>query len=137
MAELIPVLSLHVESNWHFAEPWVRQACEEGALIETPGSWKERCLARTAQLWLIRDQEQAVGAAITEIYDTPKGLTCAVPAVSAVSLEHALVPLFDTIEQWARAEGCARMEGFGRLGWVRALRPHGWRPVSAVIEKDI
>ena len=37
--------------------------------------WKERCLARTAQLWLIRDQEQAVGAAITEIYDTPKGLT--------------------------------------------------------------
>jgi hypothetical protein len=115
----------------------VRSAVEEGALVETVESYKARCLDRSAQLWLIRDHDQVSGAAITEVYDTIKGLTCAVPVVAAVSMEEAIVPVLDAIERWARAEGCVRLEGFGRQGWVRALKPYGWRPLSVVIEKDI
>jgi hypothetical protein len=134
---LDPVPSPDVEEHWHFAAPWVESAVREGALVETADTYKGRCLDRTAQLWLIRDQDQTVGACISEIYDTPKGLTCAVPICAAVSLDDALVPLFDTFERWARAEGCVRLEGYGRPGWTKAMRPHGWRPVSVVIEKDI
>jgi hypothetical protein len=137
VADLTPVPAPEVEDKWHFAEPWVRSAVEEGALVETVESYKARCLDRSAQLWLIRDHDQVSGAAVTEIYPTPKGLTCAVPVVGAVSLNDALVPVFEEIERWARAEGCVRLEGFGRQGWVRALKPYGWRPLSVVIEKDI
>lgn len=104
--------------------------------METVDSYKARCLERSAQLWLISDQNQVVGCGITEIYPTPKGMTCAVPVIGAVSMEH-VVPLFETIEQWARSEGCVRLEGFGRQGWVRALKPFGWKPLSVVVEKDI
>lgn len=118
------------------AEHWVRRAVEEGARIETVESYKARCLDRSAQLWLIDDQAQVVGAGITEIYDTPKGMTCGVPILAATEFA-VLEALFDTVEQWARAEGCVRLEGFGRQGWVRALKTAGWRPIATVIEKDI
>lgn len=134
---LEPVPSPVVEDNWHFASSWVRAAVEEYALLETPESYKTRCIEGTAQLWLIKDQDQVVGAAITEIYNTPAGMTCAVPVVAAVSLEEAVAPCFEEIERWARAEGCTRMQGYGRLGWIRALKPYGWRPRAVEIEKDI
>lgn len=135
MTHLDPIPAERVEANWHFAEPWVRSAVEAAALLETVDSYRARCLAQTAQLWLIRD-DCVIGAAITEVYDSPKGLTCAVPVVAAVGLDE-IAPAFDQIEAWAKAEGCVRMEGCGRLGWVRALQPRGWRPLSVVVEKDI
>lgn len=135
MPELIPVPAPEVEAKWHLAEPWVRSAVEEGARVETVESYKARCLDRSAQLWVICDPE-VCGAAITEIYETPKGLTCGVPVVAAASFD-LIEPLFSFIESWARAEGCTRMEGYGRFGWVRALKPFGWRPQAAVIEKDL
>jgi hypothetical protein len=134
---LEPVQAPLVDDKWHFAESWVKSAVEEYALLETVGSYKTRCVEGTAQLWLIVDHDQVVGAAITEVYNTPAGLTCAVPVVAAVSLDEALVPCFEQIESWARAEGCTRMSGYGRLGWVGALKPYGWRPRAVEIEKDI
>lgn len=134
---LHPVPSCEVEAKWHFAEPWVRSAVDEYALLETVESYKARCLDRSAQLWLIADQDQVVGCGITEIYPTNKGMTCAVPVLAAASFEDALTPLFGTLEQWAREQGCVRLQGYGRMGWVRALKPHGWRPRAVEIEKDI
>ena len=133
---LIPVISTDVVSWWALAEPWVRSAVDEFALLETAESYKARCVERTAQLWLITDGHHTVGCGITEIYDTPKGLTCAVPVAAAVSMEH-IGPALEEIEAWAKAEGCVRLQGYGRLGWVRALKPHGWRPRAVEIEKDI
>lgn len=134
---LEPIAGPLVATAWALAEPWVRSAVERGALIETSESYKARCTAESAQLWLIVQEARVVGAGITEIYDTPKGLTCAVPVLAAVSFEEALKPLFETVEAWARTEGCVRLEGYGRPGWSRALKPYGWRPLSVVIEKDI
>lgn len=135
MTYLDPIPAERVAANWHFAEPWVRSAVEEAALIETVDSYLARCLAQTAQLWLIRD-DCVIGAAITEVYDSPKGLTCAVPVVAAVGLDE-IAPAFDQIEAWAKAEGCVRLEGCGRPGWPRALKSRGWRLLSVVVEKEI
>lgn len=118
------------------AEPWVARAVEEGALISTVADYKAKCLSRDAQLWMIVEGNRAVGCGVTEVYDTPKGLTCAVPVLAADDFAF-LEALFETLEAWARAEGCVRLEGYGRFGWVRALKAAGWRPIAAVIEKDI
>lgn len=133
---LIPIPAPEVEASWHLAETWVESAVEEGARVETAQSYKDRCLDRTAQLWLITEGHHIVGCGITETYDTPKGLTCAIPITAAVSMEH-IGPALEEIEAWAKSEGCVRLEGFGRLGWTKALKPYGWRPLSVVIEKDI
>lgn len=136
LVELVPIPAADVEASWHLVEPWVARAVREGARIETVESYKARCLDRSAQLWLLREKGEVAGAGITEIYDCPQGPTCAVPVLAAVSFE-TLEVLFETVEQWARAEGCVSLEGYGRFGWVRSLKPYGWRPVAAVIEKDL
>lgn len=135
MTHLVPVPGDLIPDNWHFAEPWVRSAVERAALLETVESYRDRCIDGSAQLWLIRD-DCVIGAAITEVYDSPKGLTCAVPVVGAVSLDD-IGPAFEEIEVWARAEGCVRLEGCGRPGWPRALKSRGWRLLSVVVEKEI
>lgn len=136
MTVLVPVPAPEIEANWHFAEPWVESAVREGALVSTAADYKQKCLSRHAQLWLLSDHGQTVGAGVTEVFESPKGLTCAVPVLAATDFD-VLKALFDGLEDWARAEGCVRLEGFGRFGWVRALKEHGWRPIAAVIEKDI
>jgi hypothetical protein len=102
---LLPVPSPEVEAKWHFAEPWVRSAVDEYALLETVESYKARCLDRSAQLWLIADQDQVVGCGNTEIYPTNKGMTCAVPVLAAVSFEDAVTPEGTALEPWARLAG--------------------------------
>jgi hypothetical protein len=47
------------------------------------------------------------------------------------------LPVLDAIESWAKSEGCTRLQGDGRKGWVKALQNIGWRPVSVQVEKGI
>lgn len=133
---LVPVPAPDVASRWHLAAPWVESAIREGAIVSTSDDYKAKCLAEQAQLWLLAESGAIVGAGITEIVASPRGLTCAVPVLAAVSFD-VLKTLFANLERWARAEGCVRLEGFGRAGWSRALKPYGWRPIATVIEKDI
>lgn len=133
---LLPIRSELLDDAWPHAEPWVRSAVERGATIATVEGYRAQCAARTAQLWMMIENSKAIGCGITEIYDTSKGMTCAVPILACDRFE-ALEVLFDVLEQWAKAEGCVRLEGYGRQGWVRALKPAGWRVVAVCIEKDI
>lgn len=133
---LHPVRAEALGAYWPLAERWVRDAVRAGATIETVEDYRARCAARTAQLWTIVEDGQFIGCGITEIYDTSKGQTCGIPILSCDRFE-ALAALFDVLEQWAKAEGCVRLEGYGRQGWCRALKAKGWRVVAACIEKDI
>jgi hypothetical protein len=39
------------------------------------------------------------------------------------------------IERWAALQGFHKMEVWGRAGWNRMLRPHGYRESYRVLEK--
>lgn len=134
--KLLPVRSELLDDAWRHAEPFVLEAVKRGATVETAEGYRAQCAARTAQLWMMVENSQAIGCGITEIYDTAKGLTCAVPILACDRFE-ALEALFDVLERWAKEQGCVRLEGYGRHGWVRALKPAGWRVVAVCIEKDI
>ena len=34
----------------------------------------------------------------------------------------------ETIERYARDNGCTHLEGYGRKAWGRALQKFGWKP---------
>lgn len=133
---LRPVPAPEVESNWHFADAWVRAALQDRCSTDTAERLKELCLERSAQLWLIEDAEQVVGAIVTEIVETSNGLTCNF-VTAAGSFRSDGDMCLDVIEAWARTEGCVRLELTGRAGWQRCLKPHGWRQSAVVMEKEI
>ena len=120
---------------WPAVAGWVRAAASETASW-TSSDWYGRIADGHAQLWMIRMGFVPTGVIITEIYDTAAGKTCALPIVGGSHLNESL-PVLDVIEDWAKEQGCTRMQGCGREGWVRALKGLGWRPVSVEIAKDL
>jgi len=137
MTTLVPIQSHEVAENWHFAERWVRESLRDAAMLETVESYKARCIDGSAQLWLIKDGS-CIGAVLTEVYDTPKGKTCGVPVAGCTDLERCFEVAVRTIRAWAASFGCVRMESVAtRLGWSRALKAAGWRPIAVIIERDI
>lgn len=124
-----------VDLYWPFVEPWVELAASDTASWSA-SDWRRKIETQHAQLWLIRLGSVLTGVIISEIYDTAAGKTCALPIVGGSHLKESL-PVLDEIEAWAKEQGCTRLQGDGREGWVMALKSIGWRPVSIQIAKEI
>lgn len=133
---LAPVAAHELAAWWPRVVEQVRAAIVRGGRLETAEDVLDRLKNDEAQLWLIC-APHVVGIFVTEIFVSSRGRTCAVPIAAGEDLETHIVPVLAKLEQWARAERCVRLEGFGRDGWLRALRPYGWKPVATVIEKDL
>jgi hypothetical protein len=133
---LWPVRFDSLDVAWPQAEPWVRDAVKRGARVETVESYREQCADRTAQLWMMIEGGQAIGCGITAIFDTAQGQTCEVSVASAERID-AITCLIDVVGQWAKAEGCVRLEINGRDGWRKPLKEHGFRVVSVCLGKDL
>lgn len=82
------------------------------------------------QLW-VAETDVMVMAAITEIAQYPALKQCAVVMAGGTQLDRCL-PFLDTIEAWARENGCERMVVDGRRGWTRKLKGYVERKVTVV-----
>lgn len=82
-----------------------------------------------ALLWIGFDQEnnQIVSAGITQIGD---GL-CTLVAYGGRREDH----LLETIEDYARANGCERLRILGRKGWIRVLK--NYHQPYVVLERQL
>lgn len=124
-----------VDFYWPLVEPWVEAAASDIASWSA-ADWKQKVKTRHAQLWLVRIGSVLTGVIITEIYDTAAGKTCALPIVGGSHLKQSL-PVLEEIEAWAKEQGCTRLQGDGRFGFIRALKAIGWQPVSIQIAKEL
>lgn len=133
---LHPILSQDVAATWPLIEHWFP------ALSERFPPWcrmpdpKDACIARDAQLWLIRDGHAIKGAVITRI-TVDNERVAEIPVIVGWDMESWL-HLIDELEAWARREGCVAMVSTaGREGWVRILNGHGWRKVAVLMERRL
>lgn len=125
----------HVAMYWPHVVGWVNAAIKDAGHCWTLDDVAARLDSRLMQLWCIWDGENMVGCLVTETYQTARGFTCGLPIVYCSDMEHALPVVLDTIEPWARSLGCVRLQGEGRRGWERALRPLGWKTITTQVEK--
>lgn len=122
---------------------------------ETPvAAWRrcrpyvEAALARAGGTHGVEDVERLIGegrahfwpgrrcAVVTEFYRYPRLVACNLWLVGGDLTE--LLTLRLRIEDWARAQGCARILGGGpRRGWERVLGPLGYRPEWIIYRKDL
>jgi hypothetical protein len=133
-ASLIPVKAENADHFWPEVEDMVRSAADMTGVKEH-SEWLKGIKAREAQLWVITDGIAATGVIITDIYETAKGKTVGIPIAAGEIKDVANVLL--VIEHWAREVGAVRLEGCGRAGWERALKPFGWSKLATVVEKEI
>jgi hypothetical protein len=77
---------------------------------------------REMQLWVLRRGAPIVGALVTEIVRWPRRSVCRLVLAGAEDgLREEWLSWRGLIERWARAEGCASIEIYGRPGWARLV----------------
>jgi hypothetical protein len=72
-------------------------------------------------LWIACQGQEIEAAAVTLLTRTDRHLVCLITALGGENMGHWF-PLLEQIEDWARAEGAARVRIMGRPGWVRLLK---------------
>lgn len=108
-----------IRAGWAIAAPLLRPAMRRGGL----GSFAELergVLYGHALLWLALQDGSAIAAAVTALVVTDADKVCLICACGGIRM-HEWLPLIARIEQFARAEGCARVRLMGRKGWARML----------------
>lgn len=124
------------EKAWPLIEPWVLAALDEAQANVEPDAIRVALAVGAMQLWLAWDEGRAHGCCVTELYGSAKGKTCGLVIVAGMDFKRWR-PLIADIKEWARREGCVRLEAAGRDGWQRYVRADGWRKVRTVIEMSI
>lgn len=125
-----------ISAYWARVEPMIAAAVVHSAVPWTSDDVLARLSINDMQLWLIWRGDELAGVVVSEIYDTGRGRTCALPVAASDDMAFCL-GILDHIEVWARQQGCTRLQGEGRAGWERVLKPHGWRVVTTQVEKAI
>jgi hypothetical protein len=131
---LEPIAPWEAHASWPAIVGRVAECGVAAGDLRSPGEWLERIQSKDAQLWLVRKGQNIVGVVITEIYDTRRGKTCAMPVTAADDMVAAIPVVLDVIGRWAREHDCKRLEGVGRKGWARALKAYGWQELATVVE---
>ena len=137
MIALRPVPAPVPDETWRLVQGWIARALAECAAIETLADVKGSIQDRRRQLWLVDCHGMTTGVVVTETYATARGETCGVPYAAGHAMAIVIDAVLETIEAWARSEGCTRVEAIGRPGWTRTLKSHGWEPRLVHMAKEI
>ena len=80
-----------------------------------------------AQAFLALRNAKPIMACITRVALYPAQKWVQVPFCGGRDIAAWLEPMVDALDRLAWTERCAGIEIFGRPGWVRVLKPHGYR----------
>jgi hypothetical protein len=156
--EIICVDPALVHRVWPLCSHLIRAAMQRGGL----GAYEpveEAVHAGRALLWLATDGQTIHAAAVTQLAQTEWRKVCEIIACGATPSPRLRgeggvrggneregrarwLHLIETIEDFARAEGCSAMRIVGRKGWARVLSRGGfetrpYRVKHIVLEKEL
>jgi hypothetical protein len=124
-----------VHRVWPLVSHLIRAAMQRGDI----GSYRpveEAVLAGRALVWLATDGQAIHAAAVTELHQTEWRKVCEIVACGGNDRARWL-HLIETIEDFARAEGCSATRIIGRKGWARVLASKHYRTKRIVLEKEL
>jgi hypothetical protein len=102
---------------WERVEPLLKLSCD-GAGTEDPDDVRDWVLDRSVQLWILADTE-IEGVMITEINMYPKISVARVRHYSGPMSQAIYTTVSRVVSEWAKAQGCSKLELWGRPGWER------------------
>lgn len=116
----------------------------ESAIEYFPGRYDlgdilEDIIAGRQKLWIAFDEEtgEIAGCCTTKIYPYPMSKTMTLEWIAGSNMEEWLPMGFKLIRQYSKDQGCDRMEGRGRDGWLKPLEKLGWKKCASVFEIEL
>lgn len=122
-----------INAIWPHVEPLLRPVMvRSGEMLLT--DLAKALVERRMLLWLAWDGTEIVGACVTELSRTTRGLVCIIVAMGGNDRKRWL-HFTKQLEDFARAEKCVAMRLYGRKGWKRVLRDY--RETRIILEKEL
>ena len=122
------------EEIWQIAEPLIKKACLSTKGRFTAEDVKEWLDSGDCQLWIVEHKNEVRAAAVTEILLYPKLKVCRVNIVTGKGRNN-WQHFKDGIEEWARKEGCKRIEALARKGWAKVYKDY--QQTHIFLEKEL
>lgn len=126
------VLSHRINEVWPAVAPIIERALEFGdgkyALTDIHRFLEEQA----CQLWIIHNTAGIAGALVTQIVNYPQDRRLCFFACAGVEADKWL-HLNEVIKCYAREQGCSSVEIYGRPGWVKKMKPYGFKPIHVVL----
>lgn len=125
-----------IDVVWPEVRPWIEEACGTTRGKFDAEDIRAGLLTGEDQLWIWKTPA-AFAVGITRLANYPKQRVCTLRIVTGINMEEWAQPCIETIEKWAKANGCHAMEFQARPGWERFLKPRGYDKTHVYLERAI
>jgi hypothetical protein len=89
-------------------------------------------------LWVAHDENHDTHGFVTgQFIDYPGMKVLALQFTGGRKLKSWASDMWNTLESFARDNGCSKIEGAGRIGWLRFMKQFGCSPAFYIYEKDL
>lgn len=137
---LVLVRKEDVDLVWPKAKKFVENALSRGVQSDyTPEYIHAQLKAGRSQMSLAFKQRELVMVLTTEIsclLDKAKTRVCVITSFSAENMDE-VEQYLPILERYAKMEDCKSIRLFGRHGWIRRLRDHGYNQPWIALEKKV
>jgi hypothetical protein len=80
------------------------------------------------QLWVAFDESNKFyGAVVTEVIVYPRMTTLVMHFTGGIDLPRWKQPMLETLQRFAKENGCKVIESYGRSGWERVFKNDGFK----------
>ncbi len=135
-ASLLPVAPAEIQPYWGVLEPLMIKVVEGMGDRQTMASLLQQIMQGEIQLWAVVVDREIKAVAGTEIGEAPSGLvTCCVRFCVGAGARNWIGVLQETVEDYARANGCHRVETWARKGWAKHLPEY--KLTHVLLERDL
>jgi len=90
-----------------------------------------------AHLWVVFDGEDIVGITITRFWQYPRKRCLDMLFIGGDDGFSWKDPMLETLQRWARDNGCDVIESSGRPGFARAFKDDGYKMLWQVYELPV
>ena len=135
--ELIQFTKEEIDKVWPLAKELVHKACVRAGSFVNEEHIKKYCKEGTMQLWLVvTESNDVLCVCVTEIRKYPNYSICDTRIVTGKRYKDWF-HYVDRIADWAKGQGCKKMEIFARPGYVPLFKQRGYLATHIQVEKEL
>ena len=131
--ELRQIPALAVIHEWPRVAHLVRSALEHGEHSYDEADVAFYCMRGDWQLWLAEEDGGVEAIGVTELVNFPRQRKCVIRYLAGTL--DAILPHLPALRAWAKEQGCALLEGYGREGWEKVMP--GWTKRYVVLQEEL
>jgi hypothetical protein len=139
MIKLINIPKELIDNVWVQVEPDIKSALDRSGNYANPDHFNEWLNKGLAQLWILWDEEAEKpnkyhGVVVTEVINRPLIKICNIRIMVGKGREN-WQHYISIIEDFAKKNGCDKMELIARPGWERVLKQFNYTKSHVVLDK--